>query len=96
MRVTVPGISQAAFAALIGRAEDPELHSLVKHGASYRFTMSAVDLFGLADLPPADQRARMRRYFARDGVTQQLEEDVALLFKPASLELSLQGGACIV
>jgi hypothetical protein len=77
IRVEVPAMTSEVYACLIGRPNDPQLHSLAKNGAYYSLCLNAVDLFGLAD------RSRLRF-----GSKFEVDENCTLKFKPSTGSIS--------
>jgi hypothetical protein len=89
IKVTIFGVSPAAFAALIGRAEDAELKTLVKRGAWYSENVDNSVLFG------AGWRTTMVGSGSKRGSLNSelgLDETSSLLkYAPAKQELHFQG-----
>jgi hypothetical protein len=78
-------VQQEAFAALIGRGDDPALHSLVKHGAWYSFVVSVRDFFpGMLPLRGTGGVASCNRELGIDS-----SDDVCVKYCPSNETLSV-------
>lgn len=78
-------VSQPHFAALIGRAADPELRSLVKRGAWYAFDTTFDDFFG----EDADGiYGRGGRYGCNGQVGVDREQNIVIKYSPSTKTLS--------
>lgn len=84
-RVEVPMVQQSTFATLIGKPNDPELHSLVKGGVYYSEDVIAADLFG--------SETDLSKFFSREGVGQRIGDHVVMKYKPSTSEMSISGYA---
>lgn len=85
IRVEVPGVGAATFAHLCGVPSDPTLATLVKQGAYYSVRIDAGKLFG--------KTADLSRFFAHDGVAQELGASITLKYKPSTMSLTLHAWA---
>ena len=90
IKVELPGISTASFAALIGRPQDPTLKTLARgHGGVYKHDVrgnaALCALFGCVE-------TKLGKHFAGEGVSQRLCDSVVLKYKHKDETLVVHAG----